>query len=482
MANRKTRKRIKGGNPIEVKIRKYASKISNKEPIAIEEFTKFLDTVKDPLKILIDYDKTGNPYTINEYALLHNSSHDIHAVFWQYEVSLTHLANYSSHLGIKEPLTILEAYILHGVHSRNIRNILNQISLHNINSLFRYIQVPRGIPTVLYFALQSSNYLLLPLSQFIYSSIISLYTQPQIYLQLTNNNNFGNILELVKIAIQFNKSDLLEIVCLSISSSEDIYKVLFHNLILSFLLLQNNDLLFFTAFNILKTIGKNKIGKNINQHSQGDINKILEKTTPTPNDAKHFFELLGRYTMAGILEPYTGSKVRIIIRCHGVLKDEAKQQFDFPFSRLCYFISKGQTLCEANYVSNRTENMICNGNYDENLQCIESVNGRVETEPMQFIFDSGFFLGTRNRYTGIYVCSKGIVERADEIDIQEDNVYSMENIVELCNIVCNKREIDPANVDILLFSCRTRLGTASEIARVNPKLVVQNKGTIENKA
>ena len=32
-----------------------------------------------------------------------------------------------------------------------------------------------------------------------------------------------------------------------------------------------------------------------------------------------FFELLGRHTLRGILEPYTGSKVRIIIRCHGVL-------------------------------------------------------------------------------------------------------------------------------------------------------------------
>ena len=474
MTIRKTRKRMKGGNMTEIKLREYASKIANKEPISIDEFTKFLNAIKEPLKVLIDYNKTGNPYTINEYALLHNASHDIHSVFWQYEVSLTHLANYSSHLGIKEPLTILEAYILHGVHSRNIRNILDQITPKYINSLFRYIQVPRGIPTVLYFALQSSNYLLMPLSQFIYSSIISLYTQPQIYLQLTNNNNFGNILELVKIAIQFNKSDLLEIVCLSISSSEDIYKVLFHNLTLSFILLQNNNSLFFTAFNILKTIGKNEIEKYINKYSHGDTNKILEKykiATPTPNDAKHFFELLGRHTMTGILEPYTGSKVRIIIRCHGVLKDEAKQQFDFPFSRLCYFISKGQTLCEAGYVSNRTENMICNGNYDENLQCVESVNGRVETEPMQFIFDSGFFIGTRNRYTGIYVCREGIVERAVELDIQEDNVYSMENIVELCNIVCNKREIDPANVDILLFSCRTRLGTTSEIARVNPKLV-----------
>ena len=479
MPKRRTRKRINGGNPTEIKFREYASKIANKEPISIESFSAFLESVKDPLKVTIDYDKTGKPYTINEYALLHNASHDIHAVFWKYDVALNHLADYSCVFEIKEPLTILEAYILHGFHSRNIRNIIDQITTKSVNSLFRYIPVTRNIPTVFYFALQSSNYSLMPLSQFVYSSIITLYTQPQIYLRLTNNNTLGTVLELLNIAIRFNKPDLMEIICLSISSSENIYKLLFHNSTVTFLLLQNNPLLFITAFNLLRTIDQTEVEKYINQYAfdkDADTRVIMEKytkrkTSPTPNDAKRFFELLGRHTLRGILEPYTGSKVRIIILCHGILAAETKRMFDFPFNRLCYFISKGQTLGEACFVSNRTENMICNGNYDDNLQCVESVNGKIESEPMKFLFDSGFFMGTRNQYTGIYVCKEGSVSRADELDIQEDTPYSLEDIVGLCNAVCTERQIEPANVDILLFSCRIRLGKPQEVVLVHPKLV-----------
>ena len=86
MPKHRTRKRIKGGNPAETKFREYASKFANKEPVSIESFSAFLESVNDPLKVTIDYDKTGKPYTINEYALLHNASHDIHAVFWKYDV------------------------------------------------------------------------------------------------------------------------------------------------------------------------------------------------------------------------------------------------------------------------------------------------------------------------------------------------------------------------------------------------------------
>ena len=475
MVNRRTRKRIKGGNPVENKFREYASKIANKEPVSIEDFTQFLNSIKDPLKVLIDYDKTGNPYTINEYALIHNAPYDIHAVFWNYEVALNHLIIYSN-FGIREPINILEAYIIHSEYSENIRCIIENLNDSNQHFLFRQTPRTQGVPSVLYFTLESSNYIKKPLASYNYNMVVQLYLQTKNYIILTKTYSQ---LALINIAIRFNKPDLLQGICMKISNSSDIYKYLFHGSSVSFLLLQNNASLFDVAFDLLRIIDQTELFKYINLYdSSNDISQIIEKyakrkTSPTVNDAKRFFELLGRHTMAGILEPYTGSKVRIIIRCHGVLKDEAKQQFDFPFGRLCYFISKGQTLCEAGYVSNRTENMICNGNYDENLQCIESVNGRVETEPMHFIFDSGFFLGTRNRYTGIYICREGIVERADELDIQEDDIYSMEKIVELCNIVCNKREIDPANVDILLFSCRSKLGTTSEIARVNPKLVAE---------
>lgn len=466
------RRKITGGNETEKRFREYAIKIKNQEQIPIESFSAFLESVKDPLKVAIDYNRTGNLYTINEYALLNNASHDIHATFWKYDVALNHLTDYSSLLDIKYPLTILEAYILHGLHSRNIRNILEQITAKSPNSLFRYIPDVKNIPTILYFALQSSNYELMPLTQYVYSSIISIYTQPQIYLKLTNNNALGTILELLNIAIRFNKPDLLEIICLSIPTSENIYKLLLHKTTIAFLLLQDNQQLFITTFNLLKTVDKEHIKEYINQYAlikDADATQIIESYTT--NNAKRFFELIGRHTMNDILEPYTGTKVRIIIRCHGILSNETKKDFEFPFSRLCYFISKGQTLGEACIVSNRTENMICNGNYDDNLQCIESVNGKLQSEPMHFIFDSGFFMGRRKLYTGIYVCKEGAVSRADELDIQEDKPYILDDIVELCKNICSIRQIDPINVDILLFSCRTQLGKPPNIAKVTPKLV-----------
>jgi hypothetical protein len=49
----RTRKRIKGGNPTEIKFREYASKIANKEPVSIESFSAFLESVKDPLKVVM---------------------------------------------------------------------------------------------------------------------------------------------------------------------------------------------------------------------------------------------------------------------------------------------------------------------------------------------------------------------------------------------------------------------------------------------
>jgi len=484
MPKHRTRKRVNGGKerpPVvttETKFREYASKFANKESISIESFTAFLDSVADPLKVAIDYDKTGKPCTINEYALLHNASYDIHAVFWKYEVDLNHLADYSSMFDFKDPLTILEAYIIHGEHSENIRRIIENIKDSILPILFRCIPKTGNIPTVLYFTLESSNYVNKPLAIYNYNMIIQLYLQTQIYDILLKNYSQ---LTLINIAIRFNKPDLLQGICMKISNSGDVYKYLFHNSSVTFLLLQNNPSLFDVAFDLLRIINPVEVFKYINMYasdSSSDISLIMEKyakrkTSPTPNDAKRFFELLGRHTLNGILEPYTGSKVRIIIRCHGVLTEETKRRFDFPFNRLCYFISKGQTLGEACYVSNRTENMICNGNYDDNLQCVESTNGKIESEPMKFLFDSGMFLGTRNRYTGIYVCSEGSVERADELDIQEDSPYSLEDIIGLCNVVCTKRQIDPANVDILLFSCRYKLGKSQEIVQVNPKLVAK---------
>ncbi len=70
MPKRRTRKQITGGNPTETKFREYASKIANKEPVSIESFTAFLDSIDDPLKMAIDYDKKGKPYTVSKNTIV----------------------------------------------------------------------------------------------------------------------------------------------------------------------------------------------------------------------------------------------------------------------------------------------------------------------------------------------------------------------------------------------------------------------------
>ena len=43
----------------------------------------------------------------------------------------------------------------------------------------------------------------------------------------------------------------------------------------------------------------------------------------------------------------------------------------------------------------------------------------------------------------------------------------------MCKTICNLRQIDPVDVDVLLFSCRSQLGKQPNIAKVTPKLVAK---------
>ena len=105
-----TRKRYnkKGGNP---EMFQYALQIKNKKTIDIDKFKTFLDSIQNPLFQQYDFDGNGTKYTINEYALIHESDIMVQSVFNNYTVDLEHLVHYTR---LREnKLNILEAYILH---------------------------------------------------------------------------------------------------------------------------------------------------------------------------------------------------------------------------------------------------------------------------------------------------------------------------------------------------------------------------------
>lgn len=468
MKKRRTRK--KGGNP-ETKFHFYARKMKRNERIDQTEFKAFLDSVKDPLFSEWDFENDGNKYTINEYAILHNAPLNIHAVFWDYPVNLSHISNYFSTFGTKTPLTILEAYIIQGIYSENIRVILEQIQADFANSagsLFRVINNKQPIPTVLHFAMESSNYEIMPLDQTIYNMIIQIYFSNSVYRYLSKNNSVEQIKELVALGIKTGKADFTHTVLMKATGLPNIIHIIFSQMVISFLLLQDNKTLFDTVFYILQRLDQRIVLEHIAKYNS---DQIIHQYNVV-KDAKQFFSLVAQKLLQNTIEPYTGKRVRIIIRCHGIVENLEKQHFEFPFNSLCFFVELGKSLNEIKCVSNRTEKMICNGNFDNNLTCITPENNRIYTEPMKFVFDSGFITGKRNRYTGIYVCKDGNVNRADELDINEDIPYDINGLRELCLSVCQSRNINPSDIDIMLFACRTQLGFIEEKTNVTPNITV----------
>ena len=149
-----TRRRKKGGNP---EMFQYASLIKNKKTIDIYKFKSFLDSIQNPLFQLYDFDGNGAKYTINEYALIHESDILVQSIFNNYMVDLDHLVQYNS---LREnKINILEAYILHSKFLLNIQYILEKIESHNnYKVLFRYFIRDIHIPTVLMCAVEASKY------------------------------------------------------------------------------------------------------------------------------------------------------------------------------------------------------------------------------------------------------------------------------------------------------------------------------------
>ena len=140
-------------------------------------------------------------------------------------------------------------------------------------------------------------------------------------------------------------------------------------------------------------------------------------------------------------------------------------------NKLCYFVEKGKQLGESCMVSRRTEELICAGNFDPNLVCTESINGKIIVEDQLVDFDSGGVYDVeQNQFLGIYICKDGIVSRAN-VNINTSRAYTQSNIVEICKKICDTEHIEYSKVDVLIFACRGYTQSVSDIQKVTPSVV-----------
>ena len=476
---RKTRKkRIFGGNPESTYI-DYATKIKNKQPIDIPEFKKFLESVDNPLKKAFEIIPGEGKKTINEYALIYNAEMEIHAIFRIYDVAINHkiLYPFASSMGMSE-LNILEAYVLHGAHIENIRIIIEQLEKTKSLTdalLFRYLPITDNLPTLFACSLYSSNYVNSQIHNTIYPIILNIYMGTENFKKLTHSYNSEMIIELFKTAVKYAKPDFMISIYQKFLSPRDAYIVVFNKTVLERLMLQNNETLYLTAINMLQYSNPDFIEMIIREfqfHDTSLFDYLKEyKIKMSPNVAKQFFSKLATQIIDNVMVPYNGSNIRIIIRSHGVSNGPGEIVVDFPFNKLCYFVEKGKQLGESCMVSRRTEELICAGNFDPNLVCTESINGKIIVEDQLVDFDSGGVYDVeQNQFLGIYICKDGIVSRAN-VNINTSHAYTQSNIVEICKKICDTEHIEYSKVDVLIFACRGYTQSVSDIQKVTPSVV-----------
>lgn len=472
---RKTRKkRLFGGNP-ESMYKDYATKMKNKQPIDISEFTKFLESVDKPLKKVFELIPGEGKKTINEYALIYNAEMEIHAAFRNYDVAINHKILYPFATSMKTgELNILEAYILQGLHIENIRIILEQIEKTDA-ILFRYLPEMDNLPTILACSVYSSNYVHSQMHNTIYPMILNMYMGTENFKKLTHDNNPHAIIDLFKTAVKHAKPDFMISIYQKFLSPRDAYIVIFNKHVLERLMLQNNETLFVTAINMLQYSNHDFIEMIIKEFKFRDTSLFDylkdSKIKMIPNVAKQFFNKLATQIIDKVMVPHNGSNIRIIIRSHGVSNGPGEIVVDFPFNKLCYFVEKGKQLGESCMVSRRTEDLICSGNFDPNLVCTESTNGKITVEDHFIDFSSaGVYDVEQNQFLGIYICKEGIVTRAN-VSIDKSRLYAQNDIVEICREICYKEQYDYSKVDVLIFACRGYKQLESETQVIKPAVV-----------
>ena len=460
----KTRKR-KGGN---TEIFYYASFIKNKKEFNTDKFKKMLDKIQNPLYQLYDFDGDGTQYTINEYALIHESDIMVQQVFNYYQANLEHLVQYKFR---EHKLTILEAYILHSKFVLNIQHILEQIkTLSNYKPLFRYFVRDIRIPTVLMCAIEASKYKKSIFANTICQSVLELYSNTEIYNILSNRSEPTIVLQLFQFAIMFNKQDfMVKIYLFLVQETKDVYSgfnLIFDEDVITNILLLDDPKLYKTTIELMNYSDKNVVkeilidyanqnyGNEEKQESSEEIIKFLEQQGKNP---KKIFEKLGKHIIKNVFLPDNDERIRIIIVCHGAIIDETVRTVVFPFNKLCFFVEKGEKLRNHCIVSRSIEELVCAGNYDKHLKCTESNNNTILIDNMIFSFENKTLHDINNETTGFYICENHKVSKLNIL--YDSEYYTMEKIIKTCEQLCKQMKIKMENVNLMLFACRgTNIG------------------------
>lgn len=474
MKTKKQRQKIYGGLADSKKeiLSLFALKIKNKIYIDPLEFKKELDSIENPLKILMRFDGMSSPeYTINEYAFIHNVPNDIHAVFLNYDVDLLHTVYYPEDSALA--CTIFEAYLLYTDYFSNINAIINQIEKSKeYDCLFRYESPDYIVPTVLDFAQIASKFTQNTYKSIIFPTVMNLYIRPEILPTLTNNGDTHKMAMLLLYAINNSNIHFILYLTATMPDKNALLQIMFSTHVISAAIIHGTDELYETIINILNSYDDSIIEYvicEIMKSKKKCTNESIQKFMGLYKNKKYapFFEYVGKYAIKNLMIPSLSKNPKIIIVCHGTSLGNEEKNYGFPFLKCCFFVDKGNILQEMCIFSKSVEELICAGNYDSNLTCIESdKNGNISMENMIFSFSPTTWVHKKNETLGFYLCLDNKVIKM-KIKPDVNKYYNVEDLIHECETICAKTGIDENEIIINIFSCRKYMGNERKPQLVN---------------
>jgi len=467
----------------------YAKRIQNKSPIDINEFRIFLDSVKDPLFQEFQFNEDSNEkYTINEWAFLHQSPHELQLVFQRYPVSLTHTFVYTPFFYASDVRhTILEAYIHSSSNYTLIKSILSQLKTDDDveNSLFRFSSPTIFLPTALYYAFYSRNYKVD--GKQIFRLIFNKYTEPDIFdklLEYTPNA----IKILFDNSIIMNNPDALYLLLDNNNvDRHTLVPLLFQNDYMEVILLNDNIEMYETLINAINKIDESIISElvcRLLKTKASCESETLKKILQYKNhNAVKFFKKLGNYAIDTLTAPAVSDHPKIIIVSHGITYNQDTINIEFPFGKLCFYAHKGQTLQNNCILSKTIPELICAGNYDGDLKCKNSDGTMaIDNLALSFVPDKLNF----SRIFGIYTCYRNKIVNITDSVINDCPKIDGTQLYHIGHILYSLRKtyhthfssICPIQyIEILAHCCCTNIGedvTESKLSIIIPRVQKQS--------
>lgn len=469
-----------GGNSLlidhEIVLKNYATKIKNKTTIDAIQMKNDLDKIKTPLIHIIEFDNNIK-CTINEYALIYEAPFNIHYIFTNYEVNLTHKLKYPiEHLFSETPYNILEAYILYSVQIQNIVAIKEQIlnkKLYDI--LFEYTPQNSIVPTILNYSAESVYLNNSEMSNAIFKSILELYMSPICFSRLTHNSAM-QIINILVYAIKYKNYYFINIILKSLPDSSICLNFLLDERVIQIILLHNDEELYKIIIQLFNSVDDKLIEMIIcdivqkkRKCSTSSIGKFMNLYKN--NKYRAFFEYIGKYATANLMVPRVYNSPKIIIISHGVSLGSEEKNYYFPFSKCCFFVEPGNNLSSVEIFMKPVEELICEGNYNNNLTCIESINGTIKLENMQFYLKPNILSQHKKNTIGFYICINGELTKIMVAGITS-RPYSFQEIINVCCHIC-EGSLSLSETEIMFFSCRGYIGE-TKIQEIMPFAILDD--------